>query len=179
MSKNNNRYGGREVKENPHKINREIRAHKVMVVGDNGEKDVMNFNDAMKLAEEQDLDLVLVGAKADPPVCKLMDYKKFLYHQDKDKKTQKSPKMKEVRFRPNTDDNDYNTKLNQIIGFLNKGHKVKAFVFFKGREMAYQDQGEKLLAQLAVDIEEVGVPENMPKMEGRKMNIFFKPKKTK
>jgi len=179
MARKQKRGRGRVVKQNPHKINREIKAHLVMLVGENGYKETLKFHEALKIAEDQELDLVMVGEKADPPVCKVMDYKKFLYHKEKDKKVQKTLKMKEVRFRPNTDENDYKTKRKQIIDFLEKGHKVKAFVFFKGREMAFKSQGEKLLAQLAVDIEEHGIPENTPRLEGRKMNIFFKSKKAK
>lgn len=179
MSRNNRKRGGRVRKKNPHKINREIRVPEVMLVGEGPDKEIMKTKEAIKKAENKGLDLVMVGAKADPPVCKIMDYNKFLYDKEKNKKPQKKTQLKEVRFRPTTDTHDFETKLKQIIKFLKKGHKVKAFVFFKGREMAFKDQGAKLLSDLVEELEEYGVPETMPKMEGRKMTIFFKPAKKK
>lgn len=168
-------------KKNPHRINNEIRraidGNQVKVVGD-GEPETMNLNEALKIADNKDLDLVLVGDKATPPVVKLVDYSKYLYEQNK-KPKQKSKPMKEMRFRPTTDDNDLEFKKNHIINFLKKGHKVKAFVFFKGREMAFKEQGEKLLLTLAVELEDYAVVERMPKMEGRKMSLHFKPKDKK
>lgn len=166
----------RVIKKNPHLINREIRAEEVKLVIEGQEPEVMSFNEAYKIAEGKSLDLVLMGAKANPPVVKLMDYSKYLYDLSKKKPQTKAKPMKEVRFTPNTDDNDLVFKTKHIINFLNKGHKVKVFVFFRGREMAFKDRGEKLLLKLALDVEEHGVVESMPKMEGRKMNLFLKPK---
>lgn len=165
----------RVIKQNPHKINEEIKAYEVKLVGD-GEPMVMTLKEALSIAEDRELDLVMVGETATPPVVKLMDYSKYLYELGKNKPTQKPKPMKEVRFRPHTDDNDLNFKTKHIIEFLTKGHKVKVFVFFKGREMSFKEQGEKLLLNLAMAIQDHGVVESMPKMEGNKMNMFIKPK---
>jgi translation initiation factor IF-3 len=181
MAKRHRRNQKREIKKNPHRINREIireiNGSDVKLVSENGEPEIMGINEALKVAENEGKDLVLVGAKAAPPVVKLMDYSKYLYEQNKKKPAQKSKPMKEMRFRPTTDENDLKFKTNHIINFLKKGHKVKAFVFFKGRENRFREQGEKLLLELAVALEDYATVEKMPKMDGRKMNIFFKPKK--
>lgn len=171
----NNRRPQREVKKNPHLINREIKAHEVKLVIEGQEPEVMTFNEAMKIAESKDMDLVLMGPKAIPPVVKVMDYSKYLYNLNK-KPQQKTKPMKEIRFTPNTDDNDLAFKTKHIINFLDKGHKVKVFVFFRGREMQFKERGEKLLLKLAVDLEDYATVESLPKMEGRKMNMFLKPK---
>jgi len=174
MSKGHNK-PSREVKKNPHLINREIKATEVKLVIEGEEPEVMSFNEAIRLAESQDKDLVLVSASVSPPIVKLMDYSKYLY--ELSKKTQSKPKpMKEVRFTPNTDANDLAFKTKHIIGFLEKGHKVKVFVFFKGREMTYKERGEKLLLELAVALEEYATVESMPTIDGKKMNMFLKPK---
>jgi translation initiation factor IF-3 len=164
----------RVIKENPHKINGEIRANEVKLVTEDG-ANVMSLSEALKTAEEQDLDLVLVGDKATPPVVKLMDYAKFLYNQSKKPQVKNKP-MKEVRFTPNTDENDLNFKTKHINNFLKKGHKVKIFVFFRGREMVYKERGEKILLELAIKLEDVADVESMPKIEGRKMLMYLKPK---
>mgnify|MGYP000506347841 CR=1 FL=1 len=135
------------------------------------------------MADEQGLDLVEISAKAKPPVCKIIDYNKFLYEQKKrqkeiKKKTQKVV-VKEVRFGPNTDDHDYEFKKNHALKFLKEGAKLKAFVFFKGRSILFKDQGRILLLRLAQDVEDYGTVEQMPKLEGKRMIMFIAPKKTK
>jgi translation initiation factor IF-3 len=175
MAKSQKNRTQRVVKENPHKINHEIKAYEVKLVGQ-GDPEVMTLKEALSLAEDKEMDLVLVSDSATPPIVKIMDYSKYLYELGKNKPVQKPKPMKEVRFRPHTDENDLNFKTKHIIEFLSKGHKVKVFVFFKGREMAFKEQGEKLLLNLAVAIQEHGIIESMPKMEGNKMNMFIKPK---
>lgn len=171
---------GRFKKEPEHCINnqiiREIIGNDVKLVNDAGEPEVMSISEALRLADDSELDLILVGAKATPPVVKMIDYSKFLYEKNKKKPQQKSKDMKEIRFRPNTDSNDLNFKTNHIINFLKKGHKVKALVSFKGREMTFKDKGEKLLLELAVALNEHATVEAMPKLDGRKMYVMFKPK---
>jgi translation initiation factor IF-3 len=159
---------------NPNKINEEITAKEVMLVGDNVEKGTYSIGDAMKMADDLDLDLVMVG-KGDTPACKIIDYQKFLYHKNKDKVKPKKSVTKEIRFTPNTDENDFNFKMKHAENFLKKGYKVKAFVFFRGREMMFKDRGETLLLKFAVGLEEYGTPEGLPKMQGRKMHLFLKP----
>jgi translation initiation factor IF-3 len=135
------------------------------------------------MADEKELDLVEVSPKADPPVCKIIDYQKFLYQQKKKQKEMKSKTtkvvVKEIRFGPNTDDHDYNFKLNHAKKFLEDGAKVKAFVFFKGRSILFKEKGEILLLRLAQDLEEYGTVEKMPKLEGKRMTMFIAPKTTK
>ena len=135
------------------------------------------------MAEEQELDLVEISPSADPPVCKIIDYKKFLYNQKKKKKEIKSKTtkvvIKEIRFGPNTDDHDFNFKLKHAEKFLNDGAKVKAFVFFKGRTILFKEKGEILLLKLAQSLEELATVESMPKMEGKRMIMFLAPKKAK
>jgi len=137
----------------------------------------------MKLADELELDLVEISPKADPPVCRIIDYQKFLYQQRKKQKEQKQNavqvSVKEVRFGPNTDEHDYNFKLKHAEKFLNDGDKVKAFVFFKGRSILFKEKGEILLLRLAQDLEELGKVEQMPKLEGKRMTMFLSPKKKK
>jgi translation initiation factor IF-3 len=137
----------------------------------------------MKMADELELDLVEISPKADPPVCRIIDYQKFLYQQRKKQKEQKQNavqvSVKEVRFGPNTDEHDYNFKQKHAEGFLNNGDKVKAFVFFKGRSILFKEKGEILLLRLAQDLEEVGKVEQMPKLEGKRMTMFLSPKKKK
>ena len=156
---------------------------KVRLVGDNVEVDVYNTRDALNLAKEQELDLVEISPNADPPVCKVMDYKKFLYDQRKKQKeiaakTQKVV-LKEIRFGPQTDDHDYEFKLKHAIKFLQEGAKLKAFVFFKGRSIVYKDQGEILLLRLAQDLDEYGKVEQLPRLEGKRMSVILAPKKKK
>ncbi len=150
------------------------------LVGD-GEPRVMDTRDALKEAQEKELDLVEISPNADPPVAKIMDYKKFVYEQKKREKVikQNASKVviKEIRFGPNTDDHDYEFKRKHGEKFLKEGSKLKAYVFFKGRSIIYKDQGEILLLRLARDLEELGKVEQMPKMEGKRMNMFIAPKK--
>ena len=137
----------------------------------------------MEIANELGLDLVEISPKAIPPVCKVMDYKKFLYEQKKRDKALKSKAtkviIKEIRFGPNTDDHDYEFKKNHAQKFLEEGAKLKAYVFFKGRSIVFKDKGEILLLRLAQDLEEFGKVEQMPKLEGKRMTMFMAPKKTK
>ncbi len=136
---------------------------------------------ALELAEEQELDLVEISPKAVPPVCKIMDYKKFLYEQKKRDKVLKSKAtkviIKEIRFGPNTDEHDYEFKKKHAVKFLSEGAKLKAYVFFKGRSIIYKDQGQILLLRLAQELEEYGKVEQMPKLEGKRMIMFIAPKK--
>ncbi len=156
----------------------------VRVVGDNvPEVKVMPIRDALRLADEMELDLIEISPKADPPVCRIADYQKFLYQQKKKAKEikAKSVKMvvKEIRFGPQTDDHDYNFKLRHAENFLKEGAKVKAYVFFRGRSIVFKEQGEILLLRFATDLEELAKVESMPKLEGKKMNMILAPKPKK
>jgi len=153
------------------------------LVGDNIEVGVYTLPQAMEKAEELGLDLVEISPKADPPVCKVIDYKKFLYEQKKREKIMKAKAskvvVKEIRFGPNTDDHDYEFKKKHAEKFLKDGAKLKAYVFFKGRSIVYKDQGEILLLRLASELEELGKVEQMPKLEGKRMTMFIAPKTKK
>ena len=153
------------------------------MVGDNIEVGVYTLQQAMQKAEEIGLDLVEISPKADPPVCKIIDYKKFLYEQKKREKIMKAKAskvvVKEIRFGPNTDDHDYEFKKKHAEKFLKDGAKLKAYVFFKGRSIVYKDQGEILLLKLASELEEIGKVEQMPKLEGKRMTMFIAPKTKK
>jgi len=167
---------------NKHKINDEIKHHKVMLVGPNVDKGVYSIKKANEIAKKNELDLVLISDKSNPPVCKLMDYNKFIFDQNKKNNKTKPKTLKTVRFRPNTGVHDLEVKMKQIKKFLKKGNKVKVFVFFKGRENKFKEEGEKLLLQLAQDITEdgFGIPENLPKKEGHnKISMILKPPKSK
>jgi len=160
-------------KKKQHLLNREIRATEVRVT-DGG---IMPFFDALKLAESQDMDLVLMSPNANPPVCKIMNYEKFLYEQMKKEKDKPKPlEMKEIKVGPNTDENDLDYRIKHIIEFLNKGHKVKITMQFRGREMAYVAKGEALILKLMLAVTEHGVAEAMPKLEGKKMFVTLRPK---
>ncbi len=170
--------------ENELNINGEITASKVRLVGDNiPEAGIYSISAAMKLADELDLDLVEITAKADPPVCKILDYQKYLYQQRKEAKEMKQNSskivIKEIRFGPNTDEHDFQFKLKHAREFLDEGSKVKASVFFRGRSIQFADQGEKLLLRFAVELEEFGRAENMPKLEGKRMIMMIAPVKKK
>ncbi len=172
------------VKEDPHRINGKIRdVEEVRLVGDNVEVGVYPLSKAKEIAQELELDLVEISPKAVPPVCKIIDYKKFLYEQKKREKTLKSKAskvtVKEIRFGPQTDDHDYEFKKKHAIKFLKDGAKLKAFVFFKGRSIIFKEQGHILLLKLAQDLEEFGKVEQMPKLEGKRMTMFIAPKKVK
>ena len=151
------------------------------VVGDNVEPSVMSIQAAMAIANELDLDLVEISPKADPPVCKVIDYKKFLYAQKKKQKEIKAKQakvvVKEIRFGPNTDDHDFQFKLKHARKFLEDGAKVKAYVFFRGRTIVFKERGEILLLRFATELEDIGTVEQMPKLEGKRMTIMFNPKK--
>lgn len=162
-------------------INERIRAREVRLVGDNVETGVYTIQEAMRIADEQGLDLIEISPNAAPPVCKILDYQKFLYQQKKHQKEQKAKAtkvvVKEIRFGPQTDDHDYNFKLKHAIGFLQEGAKVKAYVFFRGRSILFKEQGEVLLLRFANDLEEYGKVEQMPVLEGKRMIIMLSPKK--
>ncbi len=152
------------------------------VIGDNiDSQGIVSIDEARRMAEDEGLDLVLIAEKADPPVVKIIDYKKFLYDQKKKQKeiAQKAQKtvVKEIRFGPNTDDHDYEFKRKHAEAFLKEGSKLKAYVFFKGRSIVFKDKGEILLLRLATDLEEIGKVESMPKLEGKRMIMMVAPKK--
>lgn len=157
-----------------HLLNREIRAHEVRVT----EGGIMSLNDAIQLAESKEMDLVLISESSTPPVCKIMNYEKFAYELGKKPKN-KTLEMKEIKLGPNTSDNDLNYRIKHTIEFLQKGHKVRISMQFKGREMTYIDNGKALLLKMVVAVEEAGVPEAMPSVEGKKMFVTLKPKSGK
>nr|WP_299339666.1 translation initiation factor IF-3 [Allomuricauda sp.] len=173
----------RRENKNPHNINDKITAPQVRLVGDNVEMGVYPISKALQKAQELELDLVEISPKASPPVCKIMDYKKFLYEQKKRDKAMKAKAtkviVKEIRFGPQTDDHDYEFKKRHAEKFLKDGAKLKAYVFFKGRSIVYKDQGEILLLRLAQELEEFGKVEQMPKLEGKRMTMFIAPKTKK
>ncbi|MCB0373872.1 MAG: translation initiation factor IF-3 [Muricauda sp.] len=173
----------RRENKNPHNINENIKAREVRLVGDNVEMGVYPISKARELANELELDLVEISPNAEPPVCKIIDYKKFLYEQKKRDKALKAKAtkvvIKEIRFGPQTDDHDYDFKKRHAEKFLKDGAKLKAYVFFKGRSIVYKDQGEILLLRLAQDLEELGKVEQMPKLEGKRMTMFIAPKTNK
>ncbi len=174
-------FRGAPRKEEPYAVNERIRAREVRIVGDNVENGIYSIQQALHLAQEQELDLVEISPKAVPPVCKILDYQKFLYQQKKRLKEQKAKStkvvVKEIRFGPQTDDHDYNFKLKHAQGFLKEGAKVKAYVFFRGRSILFKEQGEVLLLRFANDLEDIGKLEQMPVLEGKRMTIMLSPKK--
>lgn len=172
----------KEVLKEQHRINEQIRAKEVRLVGDdNIEPKVYPLFQALKMAEDREMDLVEISPNAVPPVCRIIDYSKFLYQLKKRQKEQKAKQVKvnvkEIRFGPQTDDHDYNFKLKHAKGFLEDGDKVKAYVFFKGRSILFKEQGEVLLLRFANDLEDFAKVEQMPILEGKKMTIFLSPKK--
>ncbi len=184
---NGGNYQGRKGPQQPepeHRINNKIRVPKVRLVGDNIENPgVYSIQDAMKLADELELDLVEISPTADPPVCRILDYQKFLYQQKKKQKEIKAKQVKtvvkEIRFGPQTDDHDYAFKLKHAQEFIKEGSKVKAYVFFRGRSILFKEQGEILLLRFANDLEEVARVEQMPVLEGKRMTMFLSPKPKK
>jgi len=175
---------GRVVKEDPHRINSKITGvNEVRVVGEGVEQGVFPIAHALRMAEEMGLDLVEISGSADPPVCRIIEYKKFLYDLKKKQKEIKAKQatieMKEIRFGPNTDEHDINFKLKHTRKFLEEGHKVKAFVFFRGRSIVFKERGEILLLKFAQDLEDIGIVEAMPKLEGKRMIMYLIPKKKK
>ena len=153
------------------------------LVGEDLEPGIFSFDEALKIAKDLEMDLVEIVPNAEPPVCRVIDYKKFLYEHKKKQKEMKAKAtkivVKEVRFGPNTDEHDFNFKLNHAKKFLQEGSKVKAFVFFKGRSILFKDKGEILLLKFAAELEEYGKPENLPELEGKRMIMFLSPKKKK
>jgi len=170
-------------KELTHRINRQIRVTEVRLVGDNVEVGVYDTKDALSMASELDLDLVEISSTAKPPVCRIINYNKYLYDKKKKEKDmikkQKANQVqiKEIRMTPNTDDHDFNFKLNHAINFLKDNNKVKVTIFFKGREIVFKDKGELIILKFVDELKEYGVAESMPKLEGKRMSIFVKPKK--
>lgn len=173
----------KKEKEPQHRINEMIRARQVRVVGDGIPNQIMSIEDALKLAQEKELDLVEIAPQANPPVCKIIDYSKFLYEQKRKQKEIKAKTqkviIKEIRFGPHTDEHDFQFKLKHAIGFLQSGAKVKAYVFFKGRTIAFQEQGLDVLQRFIHALEEYATVEYLPKMEGKRMITILAPKKNK
>lgn len=168
-------------KEDLHKINQKITAREVRLVAEGVEPKVYSLNEALRIAQEQELDLVEISPNAVPPVCKIVDYKKYLYEQKKKAKEVKAKQskvvVKEIRFGPNTDEHDFNFKVKHAQGFLEEGSKVRAYVFFKGRTIIFKERGEILLLKFVQALEEYGIVEKLPSMEGKKMFIMINPKK--
>ena len=171
------------AQEDAHQINDKIRAKEVRLVGDNVELGVYPTSEALKMAEEQELDLVVISDKAEPFICRILDYKKFLYEQKKKQKELKAKQVKvvikEIRFGPQTDEHDFQFKKKHAEKFLEEGSKLKTYVFFKGRSIVFKDQGEILLLKLAQELEHVGKVDQMPKLEGKRMIMLMSPKKAK
>lgn len=164
-----------------YRTNQEIRSREVRLVGDNVEQGVYTIQEAQRIANQQELDLVEISPNATPPVCRVVDYQKFIYQQKKHEKEQKAKAVKvvikEIRFGPQTDDHDYNFKLRHAKGFLSEGAKVKAYVFFRGRSIVFKEQGEVLLLRFANDLEDYCKVDSMPVLEGKRMTIMLSPKK--
>ena len=164
----------KKQKERQHKLNFEIK-HQTVRVGEFG---VISINEARKMASEQELDLVLINENSNPPVCKIMNYEKFIYQQSKNQK-QKSLDIKEVKLGPNTSENDLSYRIKHICEFLDKGHKVKLTMQFRGRENIFVDKGQELMLNLIISVEEHGVAEALPKLEGKRLQCTLKPKPKK
>ncbi|MBO7584895.1 MAG: translation initiation factor IF-3 [Bacteroidales bacterium] len=170
--------------DDDHRVNEQITASQVRVVGDNvPEQGIYPLSKALAMAAEQELDLVEIAPTANPPVCKIIDYQKFKYQQKMKLKEQKSNAskvvIKEIRFGPQTDEHDFNFKLKHAQSFLQEGCKVKAYVFFRGRSILFSEQGEKLLLRFAVELEDYGKAEQMPKLDGKRMIMMIAPNKKK
>lgn len=166
--------------KNQYRVNEQIHVREVRVVGENGSM-VLPIRQALDMAQEQGVDLVEISPNAQPPVCRLIDYSKFIYQQKKHQKEMKAKQVKveikEIRFGPQTDEHDYQFKLKHAIEFLEVGNKVRAYVFFRGRSILFKEQGEVLLLRFANDLEEYGKVEQLPKLEGKKMFLYMAPKK--
>lgn len=179
--------GGRRLPMKPGEgefnINMQIRAKEVRLIAEGVEPGVYPIQRALEIADEQELDLVEISPNAEPPVCKVIDYKKFLFERRKKAKEAKANQIKqdikEIRFGPNTDDHDFDFKLKHAEEFLKEGHKVKAYVFFKGRSIVYKERGEVLLLQFAQKLSDWGKVDMLPKLEGKKMNLIMSPKPKK
>ena len=169
-----------DKKQNQYRVNEQIRVHEVRIVGESGSM-VIPTRQALDMARQQGVDLVEISPNANPPVCRLIDYSKFLYQQKKRQKEMKAKQVKvevkEIRFGPQTDEHDYQFKLKHAREFLEEGNKVRAYVFFRGRSILFKEQGEVLLLRFANDLEEVGKVESMPSLEGKKMFLYLAPKK--
>ena len=165
-----------------YKVNEQIRAREVRIVGEGFESRVVSLREALQIADDMELDLVLISPNATPPVCRIVDFSKFIYQLKKKQKEAKAKQtridVKEIRFGPQTDEHDYQFKLRHAIGFLQNGDKVKAYDFFRGRSILFKEQGEKILARFADDLEEYGKLEQAPVLEGKRMTIFISPKKS-
>lgn len=170
-----------QVERSPFRINGQIRIPEVRLVGDNVEVGIYPTRKALDIARNMNLDLVEISPKASPPVCRIVDYKKFLYDKKKKEKELKARQVKtvikEIRFTPNTDDHDFEFKLKHAKKFLEDGSKVKAYVHFRGRNILFKERGELLLLRMAEQLTELGSIEQMPKLEGRRMIMFISPKK--
>ncbi|MCR5130948.1 MAG: translation initiation factor IF-3 [Prevotella sp.] len=166
--------------KNQYRVNEQIRVREVRIVGENGST-VVPTKQALDMARQEGVDLVEISPNAQPPVCRLIDYSKFLYQQKKHQKEMKAKQVKvevkEIRFGPQTDDHDYNFKLKHAKEFLEEGNKVRAYVFFRGRSILFKEQGEVLLLRFANDLEEYAKVEQLPRLEGKKMFLFLAPKK--
>ena len=173
----------RKEQQQEHRTNHMIRVPEVRLVGDNVQVGIYSVQDAMKIAQSLELDLVEISPGANPPVCKVIDYNKFLYDEKKKKKEMKAKsktsEVKEIRFTPNTDDHDFEFKVKHAEKFLAHGDKVKAHVQFKGRAIMFKERGELLLLKFADRLKEVGALEGLPKMEGKRMQVMFAPKSAK
>ncbi|HZK03029.1 MAG TPA: translation initiation factor IF-3 [Bacteroidaceae bacterium] len=164
-----------------YRVNEQIRSREVRIVGDDIESKIVSLREALRLADDKELDLVEISPNAAPPVCRIVDFSKFIYQIKKRQKEQKAKQtrteVKEIRFGPQTDNHDYNFKLKHAKNFLQNGDKVKAYVFFKGRSILFKDQGLNILNRFASDLEDYGKLENRPILEGKRMIIFIAPKK--
>ena len=180
MRRNTKPFVKRE-EEAQHRINEKISATEIRLVSEGEEPKVLSLTAALEMAEAQDMDLVEISPNAKPPVCKIMDYKKFLYNQKRKQKELKAKQskivVKEIRFGPNIDDHDFNFKLSHARKFLEEGSKVKAFVFFRGRSIVFKDRGEILLLKFMQELADVGAVEQLPKLEGKKMIVMINSKK--
>ncbi|MDO5036479.1 MAG: translation initiation factor IF-3 [Porphyromonas sp.] len=181
MANYKRRNNNQKNQEPSNRTNGQIRAREVRLVGDNVEQGIYSIQEAQRIANEQGLDLVEISANAEPPVCKVLDFQKFAYQQKKKAKEQRAKQqktqVKEIRFGPQTEEHDYNFKIKHAINFLEDGNKVRAYVFFRGRSIIFKDQGELLLLRFASDLEDYAKVEQMPTLEGKRMNMLFSPKK--
>ncbi len=181
MRKDNRRPFVKKEDNDQHRINGKITAREIRLVIEGEEPKVISTAEALKMAEEEEMDLVEISPNAVPPVCKIMDYRKFLYNQKRKQKELKAKQskvvLKEIRFGPNTDDHDFQFKLKHAKQFLQEGSKLKAYVFFRGRTIVFKERGEILLLNFIQELSEFGTPEQMPKLEGKRMIVMINPKK--
>lgn len=180
---NDRRNRDKESDKDQHRINDAITASEVRLTGDNVTQGIYPIDEALRIADRIGLDLVEIAAEANPPVCRVIDYQKFIYQKRKKLKEQKNNSVKvvikEIRFGPQTDEHDYNFKLKHARSFIADGAKVKAYVFFRGRSILFKDQGEMLLLRFATDLEDIATVESMPSLEGKRMFMMLTPKKGK